>query len=509
MQKFHFIFTSDTHGHIFPSNYALHQRDSHCLADVTAEIRKDGDTLILDGGDSLQGTPMLQYYLEHRREDSLHPAAAAFNAMHLDYFTLGNHDFNFGYDALRDYLGAMHAQCLCANADDLGGELPITGTAIHRLSNGLHIGLAGVVTDWVNVWEKPENLEKLRVTDAFAAAKAALDKLRGRCDLTVLLYHGGFEEDVQTGELLSDSGENIACRIARELDYDLLLTGHQHVPEGGIRIGNSWAVQPPENVKAYIEGQVWRSEEESLHEWHFSSRLAEPGTDSDKPLCRDLLPLENAVQHWLDQAVCTVSESVLPEEKLDAALHGSRVAALFNAVQMQATGAELSCTSLTNLALGIPKELTMRDIMNLCPFSNTLVVLEVTPQVLRQALERCAEYYDLKNGKPAISERFLKPKVEHYNYDFYAGISYCFDLRKPVGERVVRLERSDGTPLENRSYTLCVSNYRATGTGGYEMLHSCRVLWHGAENVVDLLTDYLKKQNPLSVPEACNMEVLF
>ena len=29
----------------------------------------------------------------------VHPVAAAFNAMGLDYFTLGNHDFNFGYEA--------------------------------------------------------------------------------------------------------------------------------------------------------------------------------------------------------------------------------------------------------------------------------------------------------------------------------------------------------------------------------------------------------------------------
>ena len=111
-----------------------------------------------------------------------------------------------------------------------------------------------------------------------------------------------------------------------------------------------------------------------------------------------------------------MTEEISPEEKLDAALHGSRVAALFNAVQMQATGAELSCTSLTNSALGIPKELTMRNILTLCPFSNTLVVLEVTPEILRQALERCAEYYELKDGKPQISERFLKPKAVSYTH---------------------------------------------------------------------------------------------
>ena len=62
------------------------------------------------------------------------PGSCAFNAMGLDYFTLGNHDFNFGYEALRDYLRAMDGVCLCANVEDLGGELPIRPWAVHTLA---------------------------------------------------------------------------------------------------------------------------------------------------------------------------------------------------------------------------------------------------------------------------------------------------------------------------------------------------------------------------------------
>ncbi len=108
MEKtFQIYFTSDTHGHIFPVNYASNRPEASGLLALAAQIEKDGDTLVLDGGDSLQGTPLTQYYLEHRGEWDIHPVAAAFNALGLDYFTLGNHDFNFGYEALRDYLRAM------------------------------------------------------------------------------------------------------------------------------------------------------------------------------------------------------------------------------------------------------------------------------------------------------------------------------------------------------------------------------------------------------------------
>ena len=245
-------YTSDTHGHIFPVNYAANCPEKTGLLNLADQMEKDGNTLVLDGGDSLQGTPLTQYYLENRGRWPVHPVAAAFNAMGLDYFTLGNHDFNFGYEALRDYLRAMDGVCLCANVEDLGGELPIRPWAVHTLANGLRVGITGVVTDFVNVWEQPQNLERLRITDAFQAALTACSALRDQCDVRVCIYHGGFEEELETGRVLSDSGENIACKIARELDFDLLLTGHQHMAVEGVELSGTYAVQPPANAGHFL-----------------------------------------------------------------------------------------------------------------------------------------------------------------------------------------------------------------------------------------------------------------
>ena len=98
------VFTSDTHGSLYPVNYAQNCPENTGLFCVAAQIKKDDETLVIDGGDSLQGTPLLTYYLEHRNEYDFNPMAEGFNAMGLDYYTLGNHDFNFGYDAILDYV---------------------------------------------------------------------------------------------------------------------------------------------------------------------------------------------------------------------------------------------------------------------------------------------------------------------------------------------------------------------------------------------------------------------
>ena len=176
-RTFKIIYTSDTHGHIFPVNYAAGCGESSGLLNLAAQIDKNGNTLVLDGGDSLQGTPLVQYYLAHADEFPHHPVAEAFNA------------------ALRAYLCAMDGVCLCANVQDLGGALPLLPETVHTLKNGLRIGITGIVTDYVNVWEQPQNLKKLRITEAFDAARAACARLRPICDICVCIYHGGFEEE--------------------------------------------------------------------------------------------------------------------------------------------------------------------------------------------------------------------------------------------------------------------------------------------------------------------------
>lgn len=499
------IYTSDTHGHIFPVDYAAKAPAPGGLLALAAQVSKDGNTLILDGGDSLQGTPLSQYYIENSGSFSLHPVAESFNALGLDYYTLGNHDFNFGYETLKNYIRDMNGCCLCANLEDLGGELDVRPWTVHKLENGLRIGITGVVTDYVNIWEQPQNMEKLRVRDSFQAAGDALERMRNQCDISICIYHGGFEEDLQTGRLLSDSGENIACRMARELDFDILLTAHQHMAVEGRQLYGSYSLQPPANAGEYFEISATLGSEG----FEFGSRMLPIGMEHSSQPWEKLLPLEQTVQHWLDRPIGLLEKDIAPEAKLEAALNGSKVAALFNLVQLEATGADFSCTSLGNEPVGLSSPVTMRGVTAAYLFANTLVVLEVTEEVIRRCLERCAEYFSLSESGIEVSQTFLLPKVEHYNYDFYAGLNYTLDLRRPVGERVVELRLPDGSPLGQKKYRLCTSNYRATGTGGYEVLRTCPVLWRGGIEMPDLTARYIQKYSPVKLDCPGHMKILY
>ena len=56
-RKLTIFFTSDIHGYFAPTDYANNCRADAGLANCAANFTDDGNTLILDGGDTLQGSP--------------------------------------------------------------------------------------------------------------------------------------------------------------------------------------------------------------------------------------------------------------------------------------------------------------------------------------------------------------------------------------------------------------------------------------------------------------------
>ena len=193
-------FTSDLHGYIFPTDYRDSEERDIGLFKCANQFCKDGNTLVIDGGDILQGSPLGAFCHDSIGEAS--QFAQIMNCCGYDYVTLGNHDFNFGMDYLDSYLNTLKARCVCQNAVYEDGTVRFP-QRIHVLENGLRIGIVGIVTDYVNVWEKPEHLSGLKILNPFDSAREALQDLKGRVDLTVCVYHGGFRSEEHTSELQS------------------------------------------------------------------------------------------------------------------------------------------------------------------------------------------------------------------------------------------------------------------------------------------------------------------
>ena len=486
-KKLTIYFTSDLHGYIYPTDYRSSEEKELGLFKCASRFRKDGNTLIIDGGDILQGSPLGAFC--HDTIGSAARFAEMMNRCGYDYVTLGNHDFNYGMPYLDSYLDVLRARCVCENVrrDEAGVRFP---ARVHTLENGLRVGIVGIVTDYVNIWEKPEHLAGIAITDPVPAAAAALKALKGQADLTVCVYHGGFERDLATGRVLSATHENAAYRICQELDFDILLTGHQHMSVPGQTVSGTFVVQPSDKGQEFLRVEASVSGGEK----RFSSETIPAHGECRADWLAEFADMERGAQNWLDQVVGHLETPMTPDTPLHMAAEGTALADLFNTVQLAASGAQLSVTSLANDAAGLPQTVRRRDILNAYPYTNTLTVLEITGAVLRRAMERSAEYFTRNpDGSLRVSDCFLEPKVEHYNYDYYAGVTYAYDITRPVGERVVEL-KANGKPVQDTDvFTACLSSYRASGTGGYDCYVGCPVVREIGTEMSDLLLDYFKR----------------
>ena len=492
-------FTSDTHGYLYPTSYADTQERDMGLMKLASAFPHDGNTLIIDGGDTIQGSPMTNlYYRLNKDEQSTcltsdvhgaNPFSAMMNLAGYHFVTLGNHDFNNGVDALYDYLSQLDAICLCCNIRDRAGRLPIAPYAIHELENGLRVGLVGACTHYVTVWENPETLKDLIVEEPVPVLRRILEDIRPQCDVTVLIYHGGFECDLDTGKRLTESTENEACRICEELNFDLLLTGHQHIPLPGRQYKNSYLVQPGYRAPHAVAATVTVHADGSKS---IASQLLPAQGEALPEAAALLLPLEEKVQRWLDTPAGHLDIELGAQEHLQAAVDGCPLANFINTVQIAASGAQISACALPNEFKGLPKTVTVRDVVSTYIYTNTLVVLRMNRAQLKQYIERSAEYFDHDAaGHLIISDEFLRPKVQHYNYDYFSGVDYTIDTRLPCKRRVTSI-RLNGREMDDaETVTVCINSYRSSGAGDYDFLVGQEVAADVQTDVADAMIEYI------------------
>lgn len=501
-QQLKIYYTSDVHGYLFPTNYADTQEKDMGLLKCIPNFKKDENTLIIDGGDMLQGSALATYCQDHPEEGF--PQAKVLNHAGYDFVTLGNHDVNYGTSYLSKYLESLDAACVCGNLLDKSSNTKKFPWIIKTLGNGLKVGIIGIVTDYINVWEKAENIKDIMITDPFIAAKKALDEVKPQVDLTICIYHGGFERDVRSGKLLSKTSENIGYKICEELDFDLLLTGHQHLLIEGQLLHGTYIVQPSSNALNYFEIDI----EKVQNNIEITSTVGKPTSTPDTELASQLQPLEMNVQNWLDQAIGTLNSDALAEEKLEMALNGSPVVALIGEVQLQASKAQIAVVSLANTSPGFHKNVTMRDVIATYPYTNQLITLKITGAQLRQVIDKNADYFSLdEQNKVIISPRYLYPKVEHYHFDFFVGLDYTIDLCAKVGKRVTRLLYNNRIVQDTEEFTIALSDYRASGGGGFKTYQECPVIDEGAKEIVELIVEYIQSNEEIKIPNNLNYTI--
>jgi 2',3'-cyclic-nucleotide 2'-phosphodiesterase/3'-nucleotidase len=321
----------------------------------------------------------------------------------------------------------------------------------------------------------------------------------------LLSYLGGFERDLLTGEVSETlTGENQGYALCREVPgIDVLLTGHQHRAISGREVNGVCIVQPGSEGR-YL-GKVTLCVKREEDRWIVTDKKSElvstKNVDSDKRILELAEPAEVALALWLDQSLGTVvGNDMRITNYMQTRLCDHPFVEWINTVQMELSGAQISCTAIfDNDSPGFGQNITMRDIMTNYKYPNSLMVLRVRGQDIKEALERSASYFQLNDsGMIEVSEDFLQPKPQHFNYDMWEGIEYVMDISRERGERIIKLEVKGNAISLSQEYDVVMNNYRASGGGEYSMFKEKKIVKEIQIDMVELLADYIKEKSVIT-----------
>jgi len=392
-------------------------------------------TLFLLGGDTL--SPSV--------ESSVHKGKQmvdAWNTLGLDFAVLGNHEFDFGPDVLRQRIQESRFTWLGSNVLDKKTGQPFGGMPpfVIREVGGVKVGILGLVLSISP--QKSKVGPDVTFADTCATAKQLVPRMRAQgAQVIIALTHLDLRDDKA---------------LARCAPIDVILGGHEHLLLQSVSHGTPILKM---SAEARELGRV------TLHVGARSGRLHSLDWDV-LPVTQEVPedPAFTAAMGEYHALLARLSQFVgRTQVPLDARAEASRtretnLGSFLSDAYREAVGAEVALMnggSIRSDSVLDPGPLTERDVLALHPYPGTVVSIEVSGEVLRQALEHGVS----RSAEEAEPGRF--PQV--------SGLRYAFDVCRPAGSRVVRVT-VNGEPLDpKRTYVLATNSYVADGGDGYTM----------------------------------------
>ena len=523
-------------------------RVASLIRQARAEVK---NSVLVDNGDLIQGNPIADYQAAvGYKEGKPNPAVDCLNAMHYEVGTLGNHEFNYGLDYLADAIKQAKFPIVNANVVKAGSEEPYyTPYVIQEKtvvdnkgkSHKLKIGYIGFVPPQIMVWDKANLTGKVETRDIVKSAQKYVPEMKKKgADIIVALAHTG-----PSDEPYHEGAENSAFYLADVPHIDAVIFGHSHrlfpnkefakspnadIAKGTVKgvpesMAGYWAnnisvvdlvlsehngkwivtdgkavlrpIYDAENKKALAENDPEMTA--LLKETHEATRkfVAQPiGKATDNMYSYLALVQDDPTIQIVNQAQKAYVEKVAPSVPAMAGLPILSAGAPF-----KAGGRKNDPTGYTEVNKG---ELTFRNAADLYLYPNTLVVVKVSGEQLKEWLECSAGMF--KQIDPASD----KPQslldwegFRTYNFDVIDGVNYEYDLTQPPrydGEcklinpdahRVVNLTYQGKSVDPKAEFLIATNNYRAYGNK-FPGTGDKHIVYASPDENRQVLADYIK-----------------
>ncbi|MFB3778389.1 MAG: bifunctional UDP-sugar hydrolase/5'-nucleotidase [Bryobacteraceae bacterium] len=303
------------------------------------------DCLLLNAGDLVQGSPVSTIF----RGTPVYEIANLFG---YDAQTLGNHDFDYGWQQTLKFVGMANYPTVLANMFDAGGAPLVKAPYIILPVNGMRVAILGLLTDTMNELSTPALMGPWRTTSVYEAARRAAAQARKEADVVVLLGHLDAAEEAVILHTIPD----IAIVIGGHVHH-----GMQTPLSEGDRV--LVRLQPYGEELGRLEAVVDK-QTKRLASWTWR-RLP---VDEKAPVAEDV---RREVARWEAEVTKVVDQ---PIGKALREIPQTEVRALIERAMCEATGADFAFMNAGGVRDRFPQgQLLARHVWNIMPFDNLVV----------------------------------------------------------------------------------------------------------------------------------------
>ncbi|MFJ8213045.1 bifunctional metallophosphatase/5'-nucleotidase [Streptomyces sp. NPDC096033] len=539
--------TTDLHGNVFNWDYFTDKEfDDKAHNDIglakistlVNQVRAEKgrcNTLLIDAGDTIQGTQLAYYYAKvdpiTARRGPVHPMAQAMNAIGYDAAAIGNHEFNYGIPVLRKFEEQCHFPLLGANALDAKTLKPAFAPySMHRLrtphGRDVKVAVLGLTNPGIAIWDKANVQGKMTFPGLEEQAAKYVPRLRSMgADVVIVSAHSGSSGTSSYGDQLPYI-ENAAGLVAEQVPgIDAILVGHAHteIPEYRVKnkaTGKDVVLSEPlkwgQRLTLFDFELAWERGRWSVSK--VSAKVLNSNTAAEDPKITGLLADEHRkVVAYVNQVIGT---SKLAMSSAEGPVKDVPIIDLISHVQAETVRGALAGTEWAALPVlsqascfsrtaAIPAgQVTIKDAAGLYPFENTLEARLLTGAQLKDYLEYSAKYYVQTAPGDVVDPAKLTnaESTPDYNYDALYGLSYDIDIAQPKGSRISNLS-FQGKPVDPAArFVLAVNNYRASGGGNFPHVPQARQLWSNSEEIRTTIIQWVKAKGTIDPAQFASVD---
>ncbi|MBA3470656.1 MAG: 5'-nucleotidase C-terminal domain-containing protein [Herpetosiphonaceae bacterium] len=415
------------------------------------------------------------------------PTLDFMNRIGFDVGTIGNHEFDDGFEELMRVLnGGCHPVAGCWD----GVDFPmLAANVIDKRTNktilpaytiinvaGARIGFIGVVLKGTAEIVIPSAVTNLEFRDEAASINAAVAELNKQgVHAIVALVHEGGTQNTQTGVV---TGPIVGITEAMDDDVDVVVSGHTHTSINAM-IDGKLVTQALSYSTAFgnIDLTIDRAKRDIVSKKATIVTTFHEGMTPDPEIAAMVKAYEDQVAPKVNRKVGVAATTITAEQN---AAGESALGNLIADAQRAQMGSQFAFMNPGGIRAPIDAgDVTWGELYSVQPFSNDVVKLSLSGEQVYTLLNQ--QWQPQSDG--SVRTRFLQ----------ISGLAYTWSDANPVGQKVVEVRGADGQPISRAAtYTVTVNSFLAAGGDAFT------ILIQGTDRVVgptdlDALINYVEK----------------